>query len=267
MASNARGKHNFVKRTTNFNMEQLELFMLFFTVAAIYASAGFGGGSSYLAIMALFGISMATMKPTALMCNLVVVIGGTYIFWKNGFFVLKKIIPLSIASVPMAFIGGLVKLNEKTFFILLGFSLVTAALLMFFQKNNQKEKTETKPTSVVFSSAMGAGIGLLSGMVGIGGGIFLSPVLNILKWDTPKNIAATASFFILINSAAGLAGQMFQNNLTIDWTFALPLMTAVLLGGQLGSRVSALKFNQLYVRKATAALVLYAGINILWLHL
>ena len=248
-------------------MEHIELLILFFTIAAVYASAGFGGGSSYLAVMALFGISMATMKPTALMCNLVVVIGGTYIFWKNGFFNFKKIIPLSIASVPMAFIGGLIKLDEKTFFVLLGFSLVVAALLMFFQKNNQKETVEITKTPIILSSGMGAAIGFLSGMVGIGGGIFLSPILNLLKWDSPKNIAATASFFILINSVAGLAGQLFQNKFAIDWAFALPLMAAVLLGGQLGSRVSALKFNQLYVRQATAALVFYAGVNILWTHL
>jgi uncharacterized protein len=247
-------------------MQQLELILLFFTIAAVYASAGFGGGSSYLAIMALFGIEMTTMKSTALMCNLMVVSGGTYIFWQNGFLDFKKILPLSIVSVPLAFWGGTVKLSEKTFFILLSISLIIAAVLMFLQKNTSKE-AEKAQDSVLLSSSIGGGIGFLSGMVGIGGGIFLSPIFNLLKWDTPKHIAATASFYILINSVAGLAGQLSQNKWTFDWHFALPLLGAVLIGGQLGSRFSALKLNQTAVRQATAVLVLYVGANILWTHL
>ncbi len=255
-------------------MEYNLLVFIFFIIAAIYASAGFGGGSSYLAVMALWGIQMTTMKSTALLCNLVVVVGGTYIFWKNGYLNFNKItprgfgiIPLSIASVPMAFWGGSLKLNDKTFFILLGISLVIAALLMFFQKKNHTTTVVNTENKTVISTGMGAGIGFLSGMVGIGGGIFLSPILNMMRWDTPKNIAATASFFILINSVAGLAGQLFQHQLSLNWAFALPLMLAVLLGGQLGSRVSALKFNQAHVRWATAVLIFYAGLNILWTHI
>ena len=255
-------------------MEYALLILLFFIIAAIYASAGFGGGSSYLAVMALWGIQTTTMKSTALLCNLVVVVGGTYIFWKNGYLNVKKItprgfriIPLCIASVPMAFWGGSMKLKDSTFFIVLGLSLVAAALLMFFQKKNNTPAGENTENSLVVSTGMGAGIGFLSGMVGIGGGIFLSPILNMMRWDTPKNIAATASFFILVNSIAGLGGQLYQNQLSLNWGFALPLMLAVLVGGQLGSRISSLKFNQSHVRWATAVLIFYAGLNILWTHI
>jgi uncharacterized protein len=251
-------------------MAHWELLFLFFTIAAVYASAGFGGGSSYLAVMGLFSIPMQTMRSTSLMCNIVVVIGGTYILWKGGYLNFKKILPLSIASVPMTFLGGMMPLKEHTFFVLLGFSLILAALLMLFQqylKNEMPENQLSKGLKPLESSVIGGTIGFLSGMVGIGGGIFLSPILNLVKWDTPKNIAATASFFILVNSIAGLAGQLYQNKFTLDWQFALPLMCAVLLGGQLGSRFSDLKLNQAWVRRVTAALVFYAGVNILWTHL
>jgi uncharacterized protein len=249
-------------------MPHWELLLLFFTIAAVYASAGFGGGSSYLAVMALFAIPMQTMRSTSLMCNIVVVLGGTYILWKSGYLNFKKILPLSIASIPMTFLGGMMPLKEHTFFVLLGFSLILAALLMFFQKNvNSEGKTYKVSENLIGLSSIGGIIGFFSGMVGIGGGIFLSPILNLMKWDTPKNIAATASFFILVNSISGLVGQLIQNKFTLDWQFAIPLMCAVLLGGQLGSRFSEMKLNQTWVRQVTAALVFYAGVNILWTHL
>ena len=248
-------------------MEHIGLLLFFFSIAAIYASAGFGGGSSYLALLGLYGISMATMRPTALICNIVVVVGGTWLFWRNGYLNFKKIIPLSIASVPMAFLGGMLPLKEKTFFLLLGVSLVLAASLMFFQNYFKKNEVEKAgEASILRGSLLGGFIGFLSGMVGIGGGIFLAPILNLLKWDTPKNVAATASFFILVNSISGLAGQLAKNP-HLDWAFVLPLMFAVLLGGQLGSRLTTFRFNQTFVRQITAILVFYAGVNILWNNL
>ena len=241
------------------------LVFLFFIIAAIYASAGFGGGSSYLAVMSLYSFGMNTMKPVGLLCNIVVVIGGTYIFWKNGNLNFKKIIPLSILSIPLAFLGGKLKLEEKTFFLLLGFGLIVAAVLMLLQKKQVDNVVEESKSSWIVSSSLGGGIGFFSGVVGIGGGIFLSPILNLLKWDSPKNIAAAASFFILINSVAGLLGQLSQNA-ALDWAFVLPLMAAVFVGGQIGSRFNALKMNQLHVRRVTALLVFFAGVNILWNH-
>jgi uncharacterized protein len=256
---------------------QIELVILFFIIAAVYASAGFGGGSSYLAVMALFGLQQNVMRPTSLMCNIVVVLGGTYIMWKNGYLNFKKIIPLSIASVPLAYFGGLIKLSDRTFFLLLGSSLILAALLMFFQKKSVVLENDNQDKQLIindlsnkksFWQSLGIGglIGFFSGMVGIGGGIFLSPILNLMRWDTPKNIAATASFFILINSISGLIGQL-QKQPHLDWAFTLPLLLSVFVGGQIGSRLSVFKLNQLFVRQVTAALVLYAGVNILWTHI
>jgi uncharacterized membrane protein YfcA len=275
--------------------EILQLSLLFFGIAAIYASAGFGGGSSYLAALSLFAIPMTAMRSTSLMCNIIVVAGGTYIYWQNGYFNVKKMLPLVIASVPMAFIGGMTPIKERTFFLLLGSCLVVAAVLMLMQnvflKKNQppqykddsevennennssnnfkklydtKNELMTNEFSPIKNALIGGLIGLLSGVVGIGGGIFLSPVLNLSRWDTPKNVAATASFFILVNSIAGLAGQFFQHKFATDWSLGLPLLLAVFIGGQVGSHFSALKINALRVRQVTAALVLYAGANILW---
>lgn len=244
-----------------------ELIILFFFIAAVYASAGFGGGSSYLAAMAVFGLGMDTMRPAALLCNIVVVAGGTWIYWKKGYLNLRKMLPLCAASVPMAFFGGLTPLKEKTFFLLLGISLVLSALLMIFQKSAaRKEETfsDEVKMSPLTSAATGGSIGYLSGLVGIGGGIFLSPVLHLMRWDLPKNIAATASLFILLNSVFGLAGQFSGNRFQLDPAFIFPLLIAVLLGGQVGSRLSIFQFRQTQVRWLTAALVLYAGLNILW---
>jgi uncharacterized protein len=275
--------------------EILQLTALFFIIAAVYASAGFGGGSSYLAALSLFAIPMTAMRSTSLMCNLIVVTGGTYIFWKNGYFNVKKILPLVLASVPMAFIGGMMPIKERTFFLLLGSSLVVAAMLMllqnvFAEKNKPSERVGEAPQyktdfeekildfnpknddfqakdggfSPLKNAVIGGLIGLLSGVVGIGGGIFLSPVLNLSRWDTSKNIAATASFFIFANSIAGLAGQFWQHKFAADWSLSVPLLLAVFIGGQVGSRFSALKINALRVRQVTAVLVFYAGANILW---
>ncbi len=243
----------------------IELILLFFLIATIYASAGFGGGSSYLAAMALVGLSMEVLRPTALLCNIVVVAGGSWIFWKKGYLDFKKIRYICLASIPMAYLGGLTPLKEKTFFLLLGASLVVSALLMIFQRTATIEEPETStkfPTWL--PPSLGAGVGYLSGVVGIGGGIFLSPLLHLLRWDTPKHIAATASFFILVNSVFGLAGQFQSGRFQLDPALVLPLLLAVLLGGQLGSRLNIGVFVQKHVRWVTAVLVLYAGINILW---
>ena len=231
----------------------------FFAIALVYSSVGFGGGSSYLALMAVMGVAPETMRPSALLCNIVVVVGGTYIFGKAGHLDIRKSWPFIVASIPFAFLGGYWKISEHIFFVLLGSTLVLASIALWIQPNDGTRKlSENLPLNVALSS----GVGFLSGLVSIGGGIFLSPILHLSKWDTARKISALASVFILANSISGLAGQ-FMRKATIDWMFILPLLAAVLIGGQIGSRLGANKFNPIYIRRITALLILAAGINIL----
>ncbi|MGX5819741.1 sulfite exporter TauE/SafE family protein [Chitinophaga lutea] len=239
-----------------------ELCLLFFAIAVLYAAAGFGGGSSYLAMMALWGVQFSLMRSAALCCNIAVVAGGVYHFWKNGHLSFKKAFQLSVLSVPLAFASSYFPLKQQTFFLLLGVALTAAAVLMIIRMVREKEKV-LKVRSGATYSLIGGGIGLLSGMTGIGGGIYLSPVLRLGKYDSPKNIAGLASFFILVNSIAGLAGQAVNGSFTFSWSFTLPLLVAVIAGGQLGARISAGHLKPRWVEAATAGLILYAGMRIL----
>jgi uncharacterized protein len=247
-------------------MEVYILVISFFAVALVYSSVGFGGGSSYLALMAqpFFGLLPETIRPAALLCNIVVVTGGTIIYYREGKISLKEIWPFLIASVPMAFVGGYWKLKDDTFFVLLGFTLLLSSMFLWL-----KPKEEAKPNmnSVTGPVLLGGGIGLLSGLVSIGGGIFLAPVLHLLNWFEAKRIAALASVFILVNSIGGLIGQFAAGLQNFKWDFILPLLVAVLIGGQIGSRLSAKKFNTIYIRRITAILILLAALNILKDHL
>lgn len=243
--------------------------MFFFVIAFVYASVGFGGGSSYLAILALYALPFKEIRLTALICNIIVVTGGTIIFIRNKQVDLRKILPLVLISVPMAYLGATMKISEQTFFIILGCSLIVAAMLLWVQTQKAKANilSINGEANMVKDSALGGGIGFLSGMVGIGGGIFLAPLLNLLKWDAPRKIAATASVFILVNSLAGIAGQITQLPDNINYRQISLLCIAVFAGGQLGSRMGAVKLNPLWIRRLTALLVFAAGVNVLIKHL
>jgi uncharacterized membrane protein YfcA len=248
----------------------LEFYILlfaFFFIALVYSSVGFGGGSSYLALLALLAVSYEILRPTALLCNIVVVTGGTFIFYREGLLDLKKNWPFLLFSVPMAFLGGYLPVKQNTFFLMLAISLIAASILLWFQNSIQKKSETSSGVADHFLIKIGLGsfIGLLSGMVSIGGGIFLSPVLHFLRWDDPKKISALASIFILVNSISGLAGQLTRQS-SLDWKFIAPLLVAVLAGGQLGSRLGAKWFNAIYIKRITALLILLAGINILKDH-
>ncbi len=240
----------------------------FFIIALIYSSVGFAGGSSYLAVLSLslFGLAFPIIRSTALFCNIIVATGGVFVFYREGKLSLKECWPYMVISVPMAYVGGFWPIKEGTFFILLGMTLVTVPFFLWFQpQENGGAEVDTK--SILQKSTLGGAIGFLSGLVGIGGGIFLSPALHLLRWSEPKRISAIASLFILVNSIGGLAGQFNRGIPDFRWQFLVPLLAAVLVGGQIGSRLGAKSFNAVYIRRITAVLIFIAGANILKDHL
>jgi len=171
-------------------------------------------------------------------------------------------------SVPLAFIGGYLKISQTFFFILLGITLLVAAIFMWTSKFiNKKGEDLNFKNSITKDVSYGGFIGLISGMVGIGGGVFLAPLLHLTKWDTPKKIAATSSFFILVNSIAGLGGQFLNPEFSIEPTITIILMFTVLIGGQIGSRLSVQFISPTNIKKGTALLIAFVGIRILWKHL
>jgi uncharacterized protein len=245
-------------------LQNWEVLLFFFGIALLYSSVGFGGGSSYLAILAWFDFSFGFLRAASLLCNIVVVGNGTIQFYRKGFINFKKTLPLVLSSVPMAFLGGQLPIKATTFFILLGITLLIAGVLLWFQPQNKSKIQFTAKNYLLISLVMGGVIGLLSGVVGIGGGIFLSPLLYFIRWDEPKNIAATCSFFILVNSISGLLGQTQQVvQFSVDWPFVSSLMLSVAIGGGIGSYLVSQKLSPVYIRKATAILILYVSYTVL----
>jgi len=239
-----------------------EISLYFFLIAMVYSSVGFGGGSSYLALMAFIGVDIQLLKVVSLLCNMTVVSGGVYWFWKRGYLKWKKVLPLTILSIPLAYFGGSIQLTERIFFLIAGGALILAGTLVLFQKPILIKREKENSSSMSVNMGVGGGIGFLSGLIGIGGGIFLSPFLHLIRWDKVKVIAATASFFILVNSIAGLAGQ-FSNDIKIqDWKPVLLLLLAVFIGGQIGSRWGSGKLSPRKVKVVTGVLVLLVGIRI-----
>jgi len=244
--------------------EFVALMLGFLVIATLYSSVGFGGGSSYLALLALVFVSFFAIRSTALICNLVVVSSSSYLYWKKGHLDFKKFLPFVITSIPLAFIGARFRLQEHTFFMILGGALIVSAIALIFQTLKSKKSETVNPNYPAYLTyVLGAAIGLLSGLVGIGGGIFLAPILNHMKWDKSIKIAALASFFILVNSVAGIGGLLTNSTFEFPWIEGLGLVMAVFIGGQIGIRLSLSKLSGSGIKVVTAILVLIVGIRVL----
>ena len=235
----------------------------FFFVALIYSMVGFAGGSSYLALLILAGLSYQQVPPIALVCNLIVSASAFWHFYKGGYFDFKKVLPFIVFSIPMAFLGGKMAIGKELFYLLLGLSLFVAGFRMLIpEKNFAGARTVSLMKMWLVGMPIGAALGFLSGLVGIGGGIFLSPLLLLMRWLDAKQTAAAASFFILVNSLSGLLGQV-QKGAMVPGEPLLFLGLAVLLGGQFGARIGATRLPRLGIQRITALLILYISINLL----
>lgn len=240
---------------------------LFLLISFLYSTVGFGGGSSYLAILSLFITDFNTIRTHALLCNIVVVTIGCIIAYRKGFLSLKKAIPYTIFSVPAALWGATFKLSQKSFFLLLSGALILSAVALFFQVVRPVKPLEDRKKVLVRSVPLGAALGFLSGMVGIGGGIFLSPVLNLLNWEDTKKIAGIAGFFILVNSIGGITGLAISGTVPVSLPFTACVIGAVMVGGFAGSIISMKLFDALVIKRLTAVLILVVGIKLLIEHI
>lgn len=246
------------------------LVLLFFGTAALYASVGFGGGSTYIALLALTDVDYQMLPVVALLCNIIVVSGGTWRFHQRDLIAWDKIWPILLLSVPAAWLGGRMAIDQNLFLSLLGLSLLSAALLLLIEpliRRSAQSSQVSIAENFWFAPTIGAAIGFVSGMVGIGGGIFLAPILLLTKWGDSRRIAATASLFILVNSLAGLIGQMMKSGMTSSSAALFdywPIFIGVLLGGQLGSILASKTLPETWIRRLTAILILYVAGRILW---
>jgi hypothetical protein len=235
-------------------------YIALFVIAFLYASVGHGGASGYLALMALYGISPDVMKPTALLLNLFVSIVSFIQFYRGGHFKMNLFWPLALGSVPFAFIGGLVHMDASIYKIILGVCLVIAVVRFLFFSRFQSN--ETKDPQIMLAVIIGAAIGFLSGLIGIGGGIILSPILLLLGWSNMKQTAAISALFIFVNSLSGLMGQLTKG---IHFSGDMIMYVVVAFaGGLLGAYIGSLKLKAVALKNVLAAVLLVAAYKLLF---
>ena len=238
------------------------LSILFFVTAVLYSSVGFGGGSTYLALLLIWGVPYFIFPLVALSCNIIVVSGNCFNYIRAGNLNLKLLIPYLIGSIPLAFIGGSLPIEKRFFEILLFLVLATAGILLLlnFRAYDDKEKSYRK-VPIIISILIGGVLGFISGVVGIGGGIFLSPILFLIRAGKPKHIVTTASLFILINSFSGIMGQITKNAVLNEISNYWYILLIVLVGGQLGNFLNLKIFPTRILALVTAGLVLFVAIR------
>lgn len=241
-------------------METEIFFIILFVVAFLYASVGHGGASGYLALMALYGVAPQEMKPTALFLNLFVSLTSFIQYYRGNHFKKEIFIPIALASIPFAFLGGMLSIDDHLYKKILGILLLLPIVRFFFFKNVEDDRLV--PPVKWISIFLGAIIGLLSGMIGIGGGIILSPILILLLWTNQKQTAAISAAFIFVNSLAGLGGMLTQG-ITLTSNMILYIVVAF-SGGLLGAYLGSKKFNQDVLKYVLATVLLVAAYKLLF---
>jgi uncharacterized membrane protein YfcA len=235
-------------------------YFLLFAVAFLYSSVGHGGASGYLALGAIFDLAKEMMRPTALLLNLFVSLTAFTQFYRGKHFILKIFLPLALASVPMAFIGGRINIGTSTYKVALGILLLVPIIRFLFFPNIPV--TEIRKSNTWISVLMGAAIGFISGVIGIGGGIILSPLLLLLKWTDQKQTAAISALFIFVNSFSGLLGQM-----TLGISFNTDMIAyagVAFAGGFCGAYFGAMKFNQNVLKILLASVLALASYKLIF---
>ena len=238
------------------------LSILFLITAILYSSVGFGGGSTYLALLLIWDIPYYIFPVIALFCNIIVVTGNSFNYIKAGNHNLKLLTPFLIGSIPLAYLGGTLEINKEIFEIILFLVLsVAGALLLINNKAYEEKKVIINKLNYLTSIFIGGVLGIISGIVGIGGGIFLSPILFLLKADKPKNIVTTASLFILVNSISGVFGQLTKESIFSELIIYLPLFLSVLIGGLLGNYINLKIFSNRVLALITSLLVIFVAMR------
>ena len=238
------------------------LAILFLVAAILYSSVGFGGGSTYLALLLIWGIPYFIFPVIALSCNIIVVSGNCFNYIRAGNLNFKLLIPYLVGSIPMAYIGGSLPIEKKLFEILLFLVLTIAGTLLLFSFRSYDDKESSYRTlPAPISILIGVALGFISGVVGIGGGIFLSPILFLIRAAKPKHIATTASLFILINSISGIIGQLTKSVVLAEVQNYWYLLVTAFIGGQLGNFLNLKIFSTRILVLVTACLVIFVAIR------
>lgn len=246
---------------------KLSLAALFLLTAALYASVGFGGGSTYTALLVLFETDYRLIPIIALSCNILVVSGNCWRYGREGLIPWRRIVPLIALSVPAAWLGGRLAISEFVFIGLLWVALLLSGLRLIFAR--PVAETDAPPADLPLwaSLGLGGGIGFYAGLVGIGGGIFLAPVLHMMRWGRARVIAAACSLFILVNSAAGIVGQvgkLSDLSLISEAVPYWPLLPAVLIGGFVGNYLGVFRLSDMWVKRLTGGLILAVALRLAW---
>ena len=227
-------------------------------IAFLYSSVGHAGASGYIAVMSLFGLAPAVIKPAALVLNILVACLATWQFWRAGYFSWQTFWPFAVTSIPMAFVGGYITLPSTTFKFIVGVVLLYSAFRFLLRPGPDDEpRLPGKPIAF----GVGGGLGLLSGLTGVGGGIFLTPLMIFMKWARTKTASAVSAAFILVNSISGLMGNVSSTKQLP--LFAIPLAIAAVAGGSVGSYFGSRRFDPVVIKRLLGVVLLIAGIKLI----